>query len=103
VTSTAISTARRSRTIHRRSLSRHNSSIPSLDLRPDLFQRPLDSPAIEHLEVLVGHGVRVIDVGDLDHSRVEAFQDLSLVIHHDHAIAGILTRSPEIITLMSAD
>src|SRR6266498_4700136 len=78
-------------------------STPALHLRPDLAQRLLEATAIENVEMLVRHGVRVIHAGDLLHIR-EARLEIRLPSgHDDHALTGVSTRPPEEVALMPAD
>src|SRR5277367_1801796 len=78
-------------------------SIPLLHRRPHLAQRLLEPPAIENVEMLERHGVRMINARHFPDLRELRFQILLLAVHHDDAFARIAARSPQKITLMAAD
>src|SRR5260370_42247318 len=80
------------------------SSIPVLELRPDLSQSPKLRPAAEvDVEMPVRQRIGVIDGRDFL-NRVELFfQHVGSVPENDHALAGIAARAPVVVTLMSAE
>ncbi len=69
-----------------------HASVPILYLRPDLVQGPLEAAAIEDVEMLVWHGVGVINASDLldiGETRLEVLLPSS---HDDDTFAGVATR-----------
>src|SRR5471030_1382372 len=63
----------------------------------------LSAAAIEDVEMLVGHGVGVINAGSLLHARETPLEILLPPMHHNDAFDGVVSRSPEEIILMPAD
>ena len=59
--------------------------------------------AIEHVKMLVGHRVGVIDARDLLHAHKASLELLLLPLHHDDTFPGVVSRSPEEIILVPAD
>src|SRR5271166_1203053 len=78
-------------------------SVPILHLRPDLAQRPPRPAAIEDIEMLVGHGIWVINGGDFPDIGELRFEIPHPSGHDDNAFAGVAARSPEEVALMAAD
>src|ERR1019366_5398729 len=78
-------------------------SVPFLYMWPDFLNKLPGAAAVENIEVLVRHGIRVLDVRHFLHTGEASVEISLLAIQNDHAFAGILPRSPEKVVLMSAD
>ena len=76
---------------------------PAFHLGPVLLQREPQSAAIKHVEMVMRHGLRVLDSGH-PADYLEQLLELFLPpLHDDHALAGVTARSPEVVTLVPAD
>lgn len=79
------------------------SSVPVLQLRPQFLQRLLEPSAIEHVEMLVRHRIWVAHARDLLHAYKQSLEALLAIIHDDRTLAGVISRSPQEIALVTAD
>jgi hypothetical protein len=62
----------------------------------------MKTPAQINVEVLIGHGIRVIDRGDLL-PGIKRFGKFSgRVAHDDHAFTGVIAGAPVKVILMAA-
>src|SRR5438046_9225955 len=76
---------------------------PLFPARPELGWRGLQSAAIEDIEMLVGHGVGVIDSANLLDYCEQSLKHCLPVVHDDHAFIRVVTRPQKVITLLSPD
>src|SRR5579864_834179 len=80
-----------------------HASVPVLHQRPDFVQGPLEAAAIIDVEMLVRHGVGVINAGDFLNVGKPRLEVILPPSHDDHTFAGVPTRPPEEVVLMRAD
>src|SRR3974377_2418186 len=79
------------------------SSVPVLQLRPQILQRLLEPAAIEHVGMLIRHRVWVVHALDLLHARKTLLEAFLSITHDDHTFPRVIARSPEEIVLVTTD
>lgn len=65
-----------------------DSSIPALQVRPDLVQGPLEALAVEHIKVLGRHGIGMIHTGYLCYTCEIVLESPVPALQNDNALSG---------------